>query len=79
MTNTVTALPRDYSVTAPDRHTQYLNVYDYDILMDEAGDTLVDEAGDTLVSDIYATPHNIYTVHAPARDYSVTVPEESNG
>ena len=70
----VHAMARDYSVTAADRNTKSVYAYSTSYLTDQSGNYLTDQNGNRLIVTV-ATLQNVYSVTAPKRDYSVTVPE----
>ena len=70
----VHAAARDYSVTAANRNTAYNYTYSNSYLIDQNGNYLTDQNGNRLIVTV-ATLQNVYSVTAPKRDYSVTVPE----
>lgn len=72
----VHAAMRDYSVTAADRNTAYVNTYSTSYLTDQNGNYLTDQSGNRLIVTV-VTLQNVYSVTVPKRDYSVTVPEVS--
>ena len=76
MSITVYVPARDYSVTVPERYTNTGWTVVTETLVDESGNILVDESAFILGADT-TTFQNQYVITVPARDYSVTVPQES--
>jgi hypothetical protein len=67
--------PDDLSLTIPEEQTEFTDWYADVFLVDENGDQLVDENGNLLVAPAVST-ENVYVLHIPPDDLSVTIPEE---
>jgi hypothetical protein len=67
--------PDDLSLTVPFEAMEYADIYSTVNLVDQNGNQLVDQSGNELVATVTGAG-NVFVLHVPPDDLSVTVPPE---